>query len=120
MLATLRKKLKGVSIRNRSLQDILLTCGRAKRVISVESHPAGIHNTKLIVELPDGRHLVHFYSRLNLATLSIQHLVTTYHNGVFHYYLPFQAGLPKVQLYLLLISTLCGALALVVRTWYKL
>lgn len=69
MLATLRKKLKGVSIRNRSLQDILLTCGEARRVISVESHPAGIHNTKLIVELSDGKHRVHFYSRLNLATL---------------------------------------------------
>lgn len=69
MLATLRKKLKGVSIRNRSLQDILLTCSRARRVISVESHPTGIHNTKLIVELSDGKHRVHFYSRLNLATL---------------------------------------------------
>lgn len=69
MLATLRKKLKGVSIRNRSLQDILLTCSRARRVISVESHPTGIHNTKLIVELPDGKRRVHFYSRLNLATL---------------------------------------------------
>lgn len=69
MLPLLRKKLKSVSSRNQSLQDILETCNRARRVISVEYHPTGIHNSKLIIELPDGRHRVHFYSRLNLATL---------------------------------------------------
>lgn len=69
MLPVVRKRLKSVSSRNQSLQDILLTSFETVEILSIKSHTTGIHNTKLIVELPDGRHRVHFYSRLNLATL---------------------------------------------------
>ena len=68
-MADLRNKLKTASFRNQSLQDILKSCSVAIELISVEPYAGGIHNTKLMVELPDGKHRVHFYSRLNLATL---------------------------------------------------
>lgn len=69
MLPTLRTTLRTVSYRNQSLQDIFKSCRESEKVISVEKHTSGIHNTKLIMELSDGKHRAHFYSRLNLATL---------------------------------------------------
>jgi hypothetical protein len=69
MQPQLRQKLKSVSMKNKSLQDILLTQTFAKRVISVESVIGDVHNTKLIVETLTGEQRVHFYRRLDLKPL---------------------------------------------------
>ena len=62
-----RKKLRGVSFRNRSLQDIFRSSQEALRVLEVIPVPIGLHNTKIIVLLADGKHQrVHFYNRLLL------------------------------------------------------
>lgn len=69
MLPTLRTKLKGVSSRNKPLQDILSSCSKGERVVAVEALTSGIHNTKLTLQLPDKQQRVHFYDRLDLALL---------------------------------------------------
>lgn len=78
MLPTLRKQLRGVSIRNRSLQDILRTCKEAKEVLSVSPVMGELHNTQIVLLLDQGEWLnlkdrftqrVHFYNRLDLANI---------------------------------------------------
>lgn len=69
MLPLLRTKLKGVSSRNVSLQDILRTCDEASKVTDVVEHYAGIHNTKLTLLLKDGEERVQFYNRIDIAKL---------------------------------------------------
>lgn len=66
MSVELRKKLRKISGRNKSLQDILASNSLAKKMISVERVSGGIHNTKLILSLPDGQERVHFYNRIEL------------------------------------------------------
>lgn len=60
----LRKKLRTVSSKNRALQDILRTCGDAVEVVSVEKLTGSVHNTKTILNMPDGQQRVHFYNRV--------------------------------------------------------
>lgn len=74
MLPTLRTKLNGVSARNKSLQDILQTSNQGERVLSVEAHQGGQHNTKITLEMPDKEKRVHFYNRLNLSVLLPENL----------------------------------------------
>lgn len=74
MLPTLRTKLNGVSTRNKSLQDILQTCKQGERILTVEAHQGGQHNTKITLEMPDKEKRVHFYNRLNLAVLLPENL----------------------------------------------
>lgn len=69
MLPRLRTKLKNVSSKNRSLQDILGSSSDARAVKSIEPHEGGIHNAKLILESSNGIQRVHFYNRLNLAAI---------------------------------------------------
>ena len=64
-----RVKLNGVSSKNQSLQDILITSNIADEVISVDVKNSGIHNTKLTLLKPDGEQRVHFYNRLDLAKI---------------------------------------------------
>jgi len=67
LLPSPRKKLRGVSFRNRSLQDIFRSSQEALQVLEVIPVPIGLHNTKIIVLLADGKHQrVHFYNRLLL------------------------------------------------------
>lgn len=60
----LRKKLRTVSSKNRALQDILRTCGDAVEVVRVEKLTGSVHNTKTILNMPDGQQRVHFYNRV--------------------------------------------------------
>ena len=60
----LRKKLRTVSSKNRALQDILRSCGYAVEVVSVEKLTGSVHNTKTILNMPDGQQRVHFYNRV--------------------------------------------------------
>lgn len=69
MLPSLRKKLKSMSSRNQSLQDILSSSGSSEKVLKIEPHVGGIHNTKLILESPGGKQRVQFYNRLDLAVI---------------------------------------------------
>lgn len=66
MLPALRKKLKNVSSKSQSLQDILNSCNKGDQVMSVSPVSDGIHNTKLILKLKTGEKRVHFYNRLDL------------------------------------------------------
>ena len=66
MSIKLRNKLRSISYRNQSLQDILRSCDEATTVIDVTEHYAGIHNTKLTLLLKSGEKRVHFYNRLDL------------------------------------------------------
>lgn len=65
-MTELRKKLRSVSSKNQSLQDILRSCGDAKEILSVEPHEGGIHNAKLTLLLKNGTKRVHFYDRVQL------------------------------------------------------
>ena len=46
-----RKKLRGASSRNRSLQDIFRSSREAVGILEVIPVPIGIHNTKIIMLL---------------------------------------------------------------------
>ncbi len=63
-MTELRKKLRTISSKNQGLQDILQTCKEAKEVISVEKTTGGMHNTKAIFLMLDGKTRVHFYNRV--------------------------------------------------------
>ena len=69
MLPRLRTKLKNVSSKNRSLQDILGSSSDTRAVKSIEPHDGGIHNAKLILESSNGIQRVQFYNRLDLAVI---------------------------------------------------
>ena len=69
MLPVLRKKLKNVSSKSQSLQDILRTCREAKEAVTVTAKDNGIHNTELVVMMPNGEKRVHFYDRLPLNAI---------------------------------------------------
>ena len=69
MLPRLRTKLKNVSSKNRSLQDILGSSSDTRAVKSIEPHEGGIHNAKLILESSNGIQRVQFYNRLDLAVI---------------------------------------------------
>ena len=69
MLPVLRTKLKGVSSKNVSLQDILRSCDEATTVTDVTEHYAGIHNTKLTLLLKDGEERVQFYNRIDVKNV---------------------------------------------------
>ena len=64
MLPVIRTKPRGISLRNKSLQDILLTSKPAEKVLAVKPHIGGIHNTKLVLLMPNGDQRVCFYDRL--------------------------------------------------------
>lgn len=66
MSIKLRNKLRSISYRNQSLQDILKSCNKGDQVMSVSPVSNGIHNTKLILKLKTGEKRVHFYNRLDL------------------------------------------------------
>lgn len=69
MSVKLRNKLKSISYRNQSLQDILNSCNKGDQVMSVSPVSNGIHNTKLILKLKTGEKRVHFYNRLDLKDI---------------------------------------------------
>lgn len=69
MLPTLRKRLKTISRRNVSLQDILRTCATGDKIISVTPHNGGIHNSKITLKLSDGEKRVHFYNRIDINSI---------------------------------------------------
>lgn len=69
MLPSLRTKLKNVSSKNKSLQDLLRTSAVAEEVVSVEKHEHGIHNTQIVLKLPNGEKRVQFYNRLKIDTV---------------------------------------------------
>ena len=78
MLPTLRKRLRGISSKNKSLQDILRTSKEAKEVLSILPTTGGIHNTQLVLLVDQGENVdpkdrfirrIHFYSRLDLADI---------------------------------------------------
>lgn len=80
MLPSLRKKLKGVSSRNQSLQDILRTLTDATEIVSIKSHSGGIHNTSIVLKVDLGEQFsenvryetrVHFYNRIPLEDILI-------------------------------------------------
>lgn len=72
MLPVVRKRLKSVSSRNQSLQDILLTSFETVEILSIKSHTTGIHNTELTVRVDLGvetredryQERVQFYNRI--------------------------------------------------------
>lgn len=73
-LPKIRNKLRNVSSKNKSLQDILQTMKKTEEIISVEEFKGGIHNTKIVTLVIDpltGEETkrVHFYNRLNLAVI---------------------------------------------------
>lgn len=73
-LPKIRNKLRNVSSKNKSLQDILQTMKQAETIVSVEAFKGGIHNTKIVTTLKDpitgeDTKRVHFYNRLNLAVI---------------------------------------------------
>lgn len=69
MLPALRKKLKNVSSKSQSLQDILRTCRAGKEAITITAKDNGIHNTQLVVLMEDGEKRVQFYDRLPLNVI---------------------------------------------------
>lgn len=78
MLPTLRRRLKTISFRNKSLQDILLLSRKAIEFVSVDAHVGGVHNTKLVVKIDLGEDFdlkdrfidrVQFYNRLDLKDI---------------------------------------------------
>lgn len=64
MLPVIRAKPRGTTLRNQSLQDILSTSKPAEKVLAVKPHIGGIHNTKLVLLMPNGGQRVCFYDRL--------------------------------------------------------
>lgn len=66
MSIKLRNKLRSISYRNQSLQDILKTCNKGDKIMSISATSGGIHNTKLILKLKTGEKRVHFYNRVDL------------------------------------------------------
>ncbi len=78
MLPTLRKKLKTISSKNQSLQDILRTLSDSTELLSIQPKLRGIHNTSIVVKTDLGKHLdpsiryttrVHFYNRIPLENI---------------------------------------------------
>ena len=78
MLPSLRKKLKNVSSKNQSLQDILRTLNDSTEILSINPQLRGIHNTSIVVKTDLGKHLdpsiryttrIHFYNRLPLENV---------------------------------------------------
>lgn len=78
MSIKLRNKLKSISYRNQSLQDILKSCSKGDQVMSVSPVSNGIHNTKLILKLKTGEKRVHFYNRLDIKNIIPQDLDLPY------------------------------------------
>lgn len=62
----LRNRLRSISNRNQSLQDILNSCNKGDQVVSVSPVSNGVHNTKLVLKLKTGEKRVHFYNRVDL------------------------------------------------------
>ena len=97
-----RAKLKNVSYRNQSLQDILKTCTIGMKVLSVQRTRGGEHNTRLTMLVDHGKfhpeknryeRRVHFYNRLKLEEILPRNYVpkttvedTVYDLNVFHGY----------------------------------
>ena len=78
MLPALRTRLRSISSKNKSLQDILQTSKEAKEVLSILPTTGGVHNTQLILLVNQGERVdpkdrfirrIHFYSRLDLADI---------------------------------------------------
>lgn len=69
MKPTPRVKLRNVSSKNQSLQDILSTCTITDEVVSVEPIINGVHNTKLTLKKATGEKRVHFYNRLDISSI---------------------------------------------------
>lgn len=69
MKPTPRVKLRSVSNKNQSLQDILSTCTIADEVISVEPIINAVLNTKLTLKKATGEKRVHFYNRLDISSI---------------------------------------------------
>lgn len=97
-----RAKLKNVSYRNQSLQDILATCTIGMKVLSVQRTRDGDHNTRLTILVYHGKfhpekyryeRRVQFYDRLKLEEILPQNYVakptteeTIFDLNVFHGY----------------------------------
>lgn len=97
-----RAKLKNVSYRNQSLQDILKTCTIGMKVLSVQRTRDGNHNTRLTILVDNGKfhpekfryeRRVQFYDRLKLEEILPLNYVpkptseeTIYDLNVFHGY----------------------------------
>lgn len=64
-----RVKLRSVSSKNQSLQDILSTCTITDEVVSVEPIINAVHNTKLTLKKATGEKRVHFYNRLDISSI---------------------------------------------------
>lgn len=69
MKPTPRVRLRSVSSKNQSLQDILSTCTITDEVVSVEPIINGVHNTKLTLKKATGEKRVHFYNRLDISSI---------------------------------------------------
>lgn len=72
-----RKKLLGVSSRNRSLQDILRSLREAVGILEVIPVPIGIYNTKIIMLLSNGEQRIQFYNRLVIADIIPEEFVSS-------------------------------------------
>lgn len=80
LLPSLRKRLRTVSGKNQSLQDILRTLNDSTEILSIQSQLRGIHNTSIVLKVdlgdnhePSTRYdtRVHFYNRLPLANVLV-------------------------------------------------
>ena len=77
MLPQPRKLLRNISTKNKSLRDILSSNSSTIEILSVAIHEGGIHNTQIILLLQNGIRRVHFYNRLNLATILADVVITS-------------------------------------------
>lgn len=84
-LPAIRTKLKTVSSRNKSLQDVLPTLLKATKIISIAEIKGALHNTRLVCEVGKAEDVFpgkpipvreHFYNRLDLEQ-TIQGLTYT-------------------------------------------
>ena len=74
----LRKRLRNISYKNQSLQDVLKSSTDAMSLVSIEKYDGKVHNTKMVLKLDRGSSYkeqeryyerVCFYNRVNLATI---------------------------------------------------
>lgn len=68
MTPQLRKVLKSVSAKNQGLQEILKSCKEAIEVVSVDKTVYMVHNTRIVLKMPNDEQRVQFYNRVDIAS----------------------------------------------------